>query len=62
LDENPLIMEAEQSITRALEEALGRGQHAYDPILVRDRSGSLTLLQIDTLLRAQARILEIANR
>lgn len=62
VDVDPLIIEADQPITLAIETALGRGERSYDPILVRERSGSLVVMKIDTLLRAQARILDAANR
>jgi signal transduction histidine kinase len=62
VDRKPLIMAADESIPAALELALHREDRAYEPVLVRDPSGMLTLVQIDTLLRAQARILDTANR
>ena len=62
LDRNPLIMAADESIPAALELALHREDRAYEPVLVREPSGTLTLVQIDTLLGAQARILDAASR
>lgn len=62
LGQKPLIIAADESIPAALELALHREDRAYVPVLVRDPSGTLTLVQIDTLLRAQARILAAANR
>jgi two-component system NtrC family sensor kinase len=62
IDGDPLILDHDVPVKQAVERALLRGERAYDPIIVRTHSKIDKLVEMDAVLRAQANVLDNANR
>ena len=61
--ESYLVLTADTEIRLAAQSALGRPpEQFYEPLVVQDADGRLWLLEVDVLLLAQSRLLELANQ
>jgi adenylate cyclase len=59
---HPLILEVTEQVSHAVDKALSRpSAFAHEPVVVREPGECLSLLDVDLLLRAQSRILELTN-